>query len=188
MDGRYLDGGTGADGTDGTDRVLKTGAAGAAGAGAAGTAGAGAAPGTGAAAAWRRPRSQRASDTPTANANTRAYPRRLIVLMLTVTPGTGLVTVRYLTIAKPSHSTRPSMATSITRSIVYQGNGGVVTARATPVISSAPRHGRSGSPRRSTNRAVTARMTNAAPMAHFPGSSAPSSRNRVPSEYPSCCR
>ena len=90
--------------------------------------------------------------------------------------------------AKPSHSTRPSKATSMTSSMAYQGNGGVATARARPVITTAPRQGRSGSPRSSTSRATVARIANAARKPHFPGTSMPTSRNREPFAYPSCCR
>ena len=52
----------------------------------------------------------------------------------------------------------------------------------------APRQGRSGSPRSSTSRATVARIANAARKPHFPGTSMPTSRNREPFAYPSCCR
>ncbi len=69
----------------------------------------------------------------------------------------------------------------MTSSIVYHGNGGVVTASAAAVITSAPRHGRSGSVRQQHEQAGHREDTKAAvSRPSFPGTSMPSSRNLVP--------
>src|ERR1039457_4240149 len=84
------------------------------------------------------------------------------------------MTDRCMAAAKASHSARPSNATSITSSIEYQGNGGVATASATPVITTAPRHGWSGSLRRMNANAVTASTPSArAPHAAHPPRATP---------------
>ncbi len=76
----------------------------------------------------------------------------------------------------------------MTSKIAYHWYLGVVTIRATPVITTAACQGRSGSENQITASPVTASTRTAMTMASFPLANSEISANRCPLSYPSSCR